>query len=346
MKKRGCRGDPFERRLPSNDNEGSAVAHGFYTRQPADLSYTFRFDMPSGTHGGGDGRGTPGRLWVVAAPLGNPDDLSPRARDVLAAADVILAEDTRSAHRILFQAGAARPNQVVLSCFDANEVTRAEEAVRRIAAGSNVALLSEAGTPLVSDPGFRVVTAVIAAGLRVQPIPGPSALLAALVGSGQSPDRFTFLGFPPRKSGARRRLFETMRGHPFTLVLYESPLRTADTLEDLAAVFGPQRPACVARELTKTHEEFVRGTLGELRDRYRVDRPLGEVTLVVAGARDTDERDPEQTDGKLTERARNLLATGQSARDVTDELSLRSNRSRREIYAIVTAVASGLRSPE
>ncbi len=299
--------------------------------------------MPSATRLGGDGPGTPGRLWVVAAPLGNPDDLSPRAQAVLAAADVILAEDTRSARRILSQAGATKPNQVVLSCFDANELSRAEDAVNRIAAGEEVALLSEAGTPLVSDPGFRVVTAVIAAGLRVQPIPGPSAILAALVGSGQSPDRFTFLGFPPRKSGARRRLFETMRTHPFTLVLYESPLRTADTLEDLAAVLGPQRPACVARELTKIHEEFVRGTLGELCDRYRVDRPLGEITLVVSGARGTDDADPEQTDDELADRAAHLLATGQSARDVTDELSMRSQRSRREIYAIVTTVVSGSR---
>ncbi|MBC8132270.1 MAG: 16S rRNA (cytidine(1402)-2'-O)-methyltransferase [Deltaproteobacteria bacterium] len=311
--------------------------------------------MPSRTHESGDARSartdrparpdSTGRLWVVAAPLGNPDDLSPRARSVLAAADVVLAEDTRSARRILSLAGA-RSDQVVMSCFDANEAGRATDAVGRIAAGQNVALLSEAGTPLVSDPGFRVVTAVIDAGLLVQPIPGPSAILAALVGSGQSPDRFTFLGFPPRKSGARRRLFETMRLHPFTLVLYESPLRTADTLEDLAAVFGTTRLACVARELTKTHEEFVRGTLGALCERYRVDRPLGEITLVVAGASpDVVDADHALSDGDLADRAAVLLAAGQSARDVTDELTMRSNRPRREIYAIVTSVTSGSREP-
>lgn len=290
----------------------------------------------------GDRPDTAGRLWVVAAPLGNPDDLSPRARAALLAADVILAEDTRSARRILSQLGTSpRPEQAVLSCFDANEAGRAQAAVTDIAAGKNVAILSEAGTPLVSDPGFRVVTAVIAAGLTVQPIPGPSAILAALVGSGQSPDRFTFLGFPPRKSGARRRLFETMRTHPFTLVLYESPLRTAETLEDLAAVFGPDRPACVARELTKTHEEFARGTLGTLHERYRIDRPLGEVTLVVAGADpEAADADGAITDQGLAERAAQMLATGQSARDVTDELALRTNRPRREIYAIVTAAAA------
>ena len=300
--------------------------------------------MPPRTDEGGEDPRGPGRLWVVAAPLGNPDDLSPRARAALAAADVVLAEDTRSARRVLAQLGAPtrRPNQLILSCFDANEGARAQDAVGRIAAGQNVALLSEAGTPLVSDPGFRVVTAVIEAGLRVQPIPGPSAILAALVGSGQPADRFTFLGFPPRKSGARRRLFDSLRLHPFTLVLYESPLRTADTLEDLAAAFGRQRTACVARELTKTHEEFARGSLGALCDRYRVDRPLGEITLVVSGA-DPDAADADHgiTDEVLAERAAQLLATGQSARDVTDELAMKSSRSRREIYAIVTAVSAG-----
>lgn len=288
--------------------------------------------------------GGDGRLWVVSAPLGNPEDLSPRARSVLAAADVILAEDTRSARRVLSQAGARRAEQRVLSCFDANEASRAQEAVTWITAGQRVALLSEAGTPLVSDPGFRVVSAVIDAGLVVQPIPGPSAILAALVGSGQSPDRFTFLGFPPRKSGARRRLFESVRRHPFTLVLYESPLRTADTLEDLAAVLGRQRAACVARELTKTHEEFVRGSLGDLCDRYRDDRPLGEITLVVAGATsDEEEADHALSDAAVADRAATLLQAGQSARDVTDELALRTNRPRREIYAIVTGVVSGTR---
>ena len=132
-----------------------------------------------------------------------------------------------------------------------------------------------------------------------------------------------------------------MRLHPFTLVLYESPLRTADTLEDLAAVLGGERAACVARELTKTHEEFVRGTLAELCDRYRDDRPLGEITLVVAGADpEATDSDPALTDEALSQRAAQMLRAGQSARDVTDELALRSHRPRREIYALVTAVAS------
>src|SRR6185436_2348307 len=150
--------------------------------------------------------------------------------------------------------------------------------------GARVALISEAGTPLVSDPGFRVVAAAIAAGVRVVPIPGPSAVLAALVAAGLPTDRFLFLGFPPRKPGARRKLFESVRAQPYTLVLYESPVRAAATLAELANVLGGERRACLAREISKRHEEFVRGSLDELGGRYRDTRPLGEVTLVVAGA--------------------------------------------------------------
>jgi 16S rRNA (cytidine1402-2'-O)-methyltransferase len=277
-----------------------------------------------------------GVLWVVAAPLGNADDLSPRARATLAAANVVLAEDTRSARRLLTEAGVPAGGPAILSCFDGNEHQRAEEAVGRVAAGESVALLSEAGTPLVSDPGFRVVAAVIAAGLPVRPIPGPSAVLAALVGSGLPADRFTFLGFPPRKQGPRRRSFEDMRSHPLTMVFYESPMRTADTLADLSDVFGPDRPACLARELTKPYEEFVRGTLAALRDRYQSDRPLGEVTLVVGGAPADSETVSDET---IEGEAARLLESGLSARDVSDALAARTGLPRRRIYALVTKVA-------
>ena len=165
-------------------------------------------------------------------------------------------------------------------------------------------------------------------------------MLAALVGSGLSPDHFTFLGFPPRKPGARRRLFESLRLHPYTLILYESPMRTADTLADLAAVLGAERRACVARELTKTYEEFVRDTLGALAEKYRVDRPLGEVTLVVAGAA-ANATAEEFTDEAIQTEARELLASGVSARDVSTELAARSGRPRREVYALVTAATRG-----
>jgi len=285
-----------------------------------------------------------GKLCVVATPLGNAGDLSPRAKAVLGAADVILAEDTRSARRLLAESGIASgpgPGPQVLSCFDANEADRSAEAVAWIREGRIVALVSEAGTPLVSDPGYRVVAAVAAAGLKVEPIPGPSALLAALVASGLSPDRFTFLGFPPRKSGPRRRLFESVRGHPFTLVLYESPMRAAETLADLAEVLGPTRRACLARELTKIHEEVVRDTLAGLATRYEEGRPLGEVTLVVEGAPDGVEglgTDGPADDATVAAAARARLDAGVSARDVASELAARFGRPRREVYAIVTEV--------
>jgi 16S rRNA (cytidine1402-2'-O)-methyltransferase len=287
-----------------------------------------------------------GVLWVVAAPLGNADDLSPRARSTLAAADLILAEDTRSARRLLLDAAVPGEGPAIVSCFDGNESARAEEAVRRVAAGEHVVLLSEAGTPLVSDPGFRVVAAVIAAGLPVRPVPGPSAVLAALVGSGLPSDRFTFLGFPPRKPGPRRRLFEQFKNHPLTLVIYESPQRTAETLADLADVLGPERAVCVARELTKPYEEFVRGTAASLRDRYRDARPLGEVTLVVGGAPSDASDDAASSDEELGEEAARLLQSGLSARDVADTLSSRTGQPRRRIYALVTKIASAQASED
>ena len=276
-----------------------------------------------------------GRLFVIATPLGNPADLSPRARDALDRADVILAEDTRSARRLLLEAGLPPGSRTIVSCFDGNEADRAAEAVGWVAGGRRVAVVSEAGTPLVSDPGFRVVAAVAAAGLRIEPIPGPSAVLAALMGAGLSPDRFTFLGFPPRKRGPRRRLFESVRTHPFTLLLYESPLRTGDTLADLSVVLGADRRAGVARELTKTHEEFVRDTLGALAGRYRDDRPLGEITIGAAGAPAAQEP---WTDDEVVEEGRQLLASGTSARDAADQLTPLAHRPRREIYAPVSAL--------
>jgi 16S rRNA (cytidine1402-2'-O)-methyltransferase len=275
----------------------------------------------------------PGRLTVVATPLGNEGDLSPRAVAALRDADVVVAEDTRSARRLLTAIGAAA-GKPLLSCFDANEAARAADVVARLADGAQVALISEAGTPLVSDPGYRIVAAAIAAGARIVPVPGPSALLAALVGAGLPTDRFLFLGFPPRKPGARRQLFESVRQLPYTLVFYESPMRAAATLADLAAVLGPGRAACLARELTKPYEELVRGELGALAARYAEGRPLGEVTLVVAGA-DAAAGVETLTDAELVERASELIAGGQSARDAATELAVATGRPRRDVYRII-----------
>ncbi|HET6283434.1 MAG TPA: 16S rRNA (cytidine(1402)-2'-O)-methyltransferase [Polyangia bacterium] len=275
-----------------------------------------------------------GTLFVVATPLGNRADLSPRAADVLRTAAVIAAEDTRTARRLLADLGIAVGNdRRVISCFDANEPARAAEIAGLLRAGSTVALISEAGTPMVSDPGFRVVAAAVAAGARVVPVPGPSAVLAALMAAGLPTDRFAFLGFPPRKSGARRRLFESLRALPFTLVFYESPMRTGATLDDLAEVLGGDRAACVARELTKEHEELVRGSLRDLADRYRQNRPLGEVTLVVTGA--SEDGVEEVDDDALAARADALLQQGLSPRDAADQLAATTGHPRREVYKLV-----------
>jgi 16S rRNA (cytidine1402-2'-O)-methyltransferase len=272
-------------------------------------------------------------LYVVASSIGNPADLSPRAVETLRDVDIVLAEDTREARKLLSSHGIGRPTQ---SCFDANEAERAQEACELLRAGKKVALLSEAGTPAVSDPGYRVVRAAVEIGARVVPIPGPSALLAALVASGLPTDSFFFAGFPPRKTGARRLLFTRLGQLGSTLIFYESPHRVGTTLAELSAVLGDKRQVCLARELTKTHEELVRGTLGELAKRYAETRPLGEVTLVVAGVTDGEElRDDDDT---LVARAKSLLATGMSARDVADALAEESPRPRRDIYQLVLAV--------
>jgi len=275
-----------------------------------------------------------GTLTVVATSLGNAADLSARAISVLRDADVIVAEDTRSARQLLAGIGG-NPTTRVLSCFDANEAARAAEIGALLAGGARVALISEAGTPLVSDPGYRVVAAAIAAGARVVPVPGPSALLAALVAAGLPTDKFLFLGFPPRKSGARRRLFESVRALPFTLVLYESPLRAGATLADLAATLGARRRGCLARELTKPHEEIVRDDVGALAARYATQRPLGEVTLVIEGA--TGGVRDDLDDEALVERAREMIATGKSTRDAATDLAALSGRPRRDVYKLITS---------
>jgi 16S rRNA (cytidine1402-2'-O)-methyltransferase len=273
-----------------------------------------------------------GTLYVVASPIGNAQDLSPRALETLRTVDLVLAEDTRSARKLLDGHGIGRRTQ---SCFDANEPARAAQAAALLRSGGSIALLSEAGTPTVSDPGYRVVHAAIAAGARVVPVPGPSAVLAALVGSGLPTDRFFFVGFPPRKTGARQGLLAQLSSLSATLVFFESPHRIAATLADLVAVLGQDRPACVSRELTKTHEEFLRGTLAELAERYASERPLGEVTLVVGGASEQEREGGGPSDDDVRSRARALLASGLSARDAADALATETGRPRRETYRLV-----------
>ncbi len=226
---------------------------------------------------------TPGRLRIVATPIGNLADLSPRARDAMLTADLVACEDTRRTGRLFQNLGTGgRPQMLPL--HDHNEDRQIGRVLRLLEDGGDVTLVSDAGTPLVSDPGFRLVRAAVARGLAVEALPGPSAILAALVVSGLPPYPFTFLGFPPPKQGRRRRFFDSHAELPHTLVFFESPQRAAASLADAADAFGPDRDAALARELTKLHEEVLRGPLGELAAGV-ADRPKlrGEVTVVVGG---------------------------------------------------------------
>jgi 16S rRNA (cytidine1402-2'-O)-methyltransferase len=223
-----------------------------------------------------------GVLRVVATPIGNLDDLSPRARAALATAELVACEDTRHSGRLLAQLGSERnPEQRLVSLHEHNERGRVAGLVAALSEGKTVALISDAGTPLVSDPGFLLVREAVAQGIRVEPIPGPSAPLAALVASGLPPYPFTFVGFPPPKSGKRRTFYRKLAQLPHTLVLFESPHRIVASLEDAIAELG-DRPAAVARELTKLHEEMLRGTLSEIAAELAGrDAIKGELVLVV-----------------------------------------------------------------
>lgn len=224
-----------------------------------------------------------GRLEVVATPIGNLADLAPRARDALAAADVVAAEDTRRTGQLLASLGLRKP---MVSLHAHNERGRADELLGRLQAGESVALVSDAGTPLLSDPGFELVRRAAAAGIAVRTVPGPTAIAAALSIAAIPTERFCFEGFLPARAGERRARLAALALEPRTLVFFEAPHRIAESLADCAAAFGAAREAAVARELTKVFETVHRGTLGELAARAVDDADMarGEITLVVAGA--------------------------------------------------------------
>ncbi|MHA3019703.1 16S rRNA (cytidine(1402)-2'-O)-methyltransferase [Mycobacterium sp. BMJ-28] len=223
-----------------------------------------------------------GRLLLAATPLGQPADASARLVEALANAEVIAAEDTRRA-RTLAAALGVTPTGRLLSVFDQNEASRVPALLEEIRGGATVVLISDAGMPLINDPGYRLVTACIEAGLAVHCLPGPSAVTTALAVSGLGADKFCFEGFAPRKQAARRTWLGTLAAEQRTAVFFESPRRLADTLGDAVHVLGTDRRAVVCRELTKTHEEIKRGTLAELAD-WAAGGVLGEITVVLAGA--------------------------------------------------------------
>lgn len=272
-----------------------------------------------------------GTIYVVATPIGNLEDVTQRAARVLAEVDLVAAEDTRRTRVLLRHLGISKP---VVSYYDAVEMTRAPELIARVEAGESIALVSDAGTPLVSDPGFRLVVGAHAASIPVVPVPGPSAPLALLSVAGLPAGRFTFLGFLPARKAARRRFLVDYAGHRDTLVLFEAARRLPAALADMSEIFGP-RPAVVGRELTKRFEELIRGDLAELAGHFRVSpetKLRGELVVAVGGAPEAAAAVSGADDPLVTERLRARLREGESrsraARAVAEEMGL----PRREVY--------------
>jgi 16S rRNA (cytidine1402-2'-O)-methyltransferase len=248
----------------------------------------------------------PGRLDVVATPIGNLDDLSPRARAALADADVIAAEDTRRTLQLLSALGISKP---LVSLHEHNERAQAAGLVERMRLGERIALVSDAGTPLLSDPGHELVAAAVAAKVEVRPIPGPTAIAALLSASGLPTARFAFEGFLPAKTAARQAALRALRHDPRTLVFFEAPHRLSDCLADLRDILGPERPTCIGRELTKLYETLYRGSLAQLAALSQQDESItrGEVTIAVAGNPAATDLSPE-IDPVRVQRVAELLA--------------------------------------
>ena len=268
-----------------------------------------------------------GLLYLIATPIGNLEDITLRALRVLREADLIACEDTRQTGKLLAHFGVDKP---MVSYHEHNEAARTQELVAKLEGGANIALVSDAGTPLVSDPGYRLVTATIAAGIQVVPIPGASAVLSALVTAGLPTDAFRFGGFLPVKTGQRRKVLERLRAEDSTLIFYEAPHRILDTLSDVSAVYG-KRPVVVARELTKIHEEFLRGTAEEVREQLAA-RPSvkGEITLLIGkGA-------PEVEDTPVEEAVRGLEQKGVPRMDAIKQVARERGLSKRDVYKQVT----------
>jgi 16S rRNA (cytidine1402-2'-O)-methyltransferase len=275
-----------------------------------------------------------GGLYVVATPIGNAADITLRALDVLARADLVACEDTRVTAKLLSMHGLKAP----LAAYHEHNAARARPVLLgRLAAGEAIVLASDAGTPLVSDPGYKLVRAAIAAGHRVTTLPGPSAPLAALILSGLPSDRFLFAGFLPPKSAGRRAALAELAAVPATLLLFESASRLADSLADMAAVLGP-RPAAVARELTKLYEEVRRGRLDALAAHYaEAGPPKGEIVIVIGPP---EERPSATADADLDAALDGALGQ-MSLRDAVDAVAAATGRKRREVYARALARSRG-----
>ena len=278
-----------------------------------------------------------GLLVLAGTPIGDPADAPPRLAEQLRTADVVAAEDTRRLRRLAQDLDVEVAGRVV-SYFEGNEAARTPDLVARLSEGAHVLLVTDAGMPSVSDPGYRLVAAAVAAGIRVTAVPGPSAVLTALALSGLPVDRFCFEGFPPRKAGERARTFAALAAEPRTMVFFEATHRITDTLKDMADAFGADRPAAVCRELTKTYEEVKRGTLGDLAA-WSADGVRGEITVVVSGAA------PAAPGAHTAESLAALVAAreaaGEHRKTAIAEVAARLGLPKREVFDAVVAAKSG-----
>jgi 16S rRNA (cytidine1402-2'-O)-methyltransferase len=278
-----------------------------------------------------------GVLVLAATPIGQAVDASARLAKELAGAHVVAAEDTRRLRRLCAELGV-QPAGLVVSYFEGNEAAKTPLLVDALEAGERVLLVSDAGMPSVSDPGYRLVTAAVAAGIRVTVIPGPSAVPTALAVSGLPVDRFCFEGFLPRKAGERARRLADLVGEPRTMVFFEAPHRTQASLKAMAVAFGGDRPGAVCRELTKTHEEIVRGPLVELAS-WAGAGVRGEVTLVVGGAPDLPDVSAEPA--SLRAAVAHAEAEGATRKEAIADVARRAGRPKREVYDVVHRATDG-----
>ena len=284
-------------------------------------------------------------MVLAATPLGNIGDAPPRLIELLASADVIAAEDTRRLHRLMSDLGVTPAGRIV-SYFEGNEVARTDSLVQAALEGSVIAVVTDAGMPSVSDPGYRLVADAVAAGIPVTIVPGPSAVLAALAVSGLPVDRFCFEGFLPRKGGERSTRLAQLAAEPRTMVFFEAPHRIEATLRAMAESFGADRAAAVCRELTKTYEEVKRGGLGELAD-WAAEGVRGEITVVVSGASESEQR---EASGLVTAEdwvaaVASREADGEDRKAAIGSVAKEAGVPRREVYAAVVAAKGAKPAP-
>jgi 16S rRNA (cytidine1402-2'-O)-methyltransferase len=274
-----------------------------------------------------------GLLVLAGTPIGDVEDAPPRLARELESADVVAAEDTRRLRR-LAQALGVSPGGRVVSYFEGNEVARTGELVEALTGGARVLLVTDAGMPSVSDPGYRLVAAAVEAGIRITAVPGPSAVLTALALSGLPVDRFCFEGFLPRKAGERAGRLREVAAEPRTMVFFEAPHRLAEALAAMAEAFGPERPAAVCRELTKTYEEVKRGPLGELAE-WAAEGVRGEITVVVSGAPPAP---PERPDpAELARRVSVREEAGERRKEAIAAVAAEAGLPKREVFDAVVA---------